>query len=102
MIKRQLGMGTPRTFGLHPDSVRLYKPKRQFPDYRTRGISMHAITRSGSPGLATYTWISVIGLLAVASARAQGEDVVKKLEGFDAYMEKVLKDWNAPGVGVGI
>jgi CubicO group peptidase (beta-lactamase class C family) len=44
----------------------------------------------------------VIVLLAVASARAQGEDVVKKLEGFDAYMEKVLNDWNAPGVGVGI
>jgi CubicO group peptidase (beta-lactamase class C family) len=29
-------------------------------------------------------------------------DISKKLQGFDAYMEKVLKDWNAPGVGVGI
>jgi CubicO group peptidase (beta-lactamase class C family) len=29
-------------------------------------------------------------------------DVTKRLEGFDAYMAKVLKDWNAPGVGVGI
>jgi len=26
----------------------------------------------------------------------------KKLNGFDAYMTKILKDWNAPGVGVGI
>ncbi len=25
-----------------------------------------------------------------------------KLQSFDAYMEKLLKDWNAPGVGVGI
>lgn len=25
-----------------------------------------------------------------------------KLQGFDAYMRKTLKDWNAPGVGVGI
>jgi len=35
-------------------------------------------------------------------ATAQGLDVTKKLEGFDAYMAKTLKDWNAPGVGVGI
>jgi len=29
-------------------------------------------------------------------------DVTKKLQGFDAFMEKTLKDWNAPGIGVGI
>lgn len=34
--------------------------------------------------------------------RAQESDVTKKLQGFDAYMEQTLKDWNAPGVGVGI
>ncbi len=33
---------------------------------------------------------------------AQDRDIGKKLEGFDQYMEKVLKDWNVPGVGVGI
>ena len=38
------------------------------------------------------------GLLAQAPAR----DVAKKLGDFDAYMAKTLKDWNAPGVGVGI
>ncbi|HEY6945197.1 MAG TPA: serine hydrolase [Candidatus Acidoferrum sp.] len=37
-----------------------------------------------------------------ASARAQEADVAKKLQGFDAYMEQALKDWNTPGVGVGI
>src|SRR6516162_8719475 len=35
-------------------------------------------------------------------ARAQEADVTKKLQGFDAYMEQTLKDWNTPGVGVGI
>jgi hypothetical protein len=29
-------------------------------------------------------------------------NVTKRLEGFDAYMAKVLKDWNGPGIGVGI
>jgi hypothetical protein len=29
-------------------------------------------------------------------------EIAEKLTGFDAYMEQLLKDWNAPGVGVGI
>jgi CubicO group peptidase (beta-lactamase class C family) len=36
------------------------------------------------------------------SAWGQDTDVAKKLQGFDAYMEQTLKDWNTPGVGVGI
>jgi CubicO group peptidase (beta-lactamase class C family) len=36
------------------------------------------------------------------SAAAQTVDVNQRLEGFDAYMAKTLKDWNAPGAGVGI
>jgi CubicO group peptidase (beta-lactamase class C family) len=32
----------------------------------------------------------------------QQTEIVDKLQDFDAYMEKLLKDWNAPGVGVGI
>ncbi|HMK38229.1 MAG TPA: serine hydrolase domain-containing protein, partial [Bacteroidota bacterium] len=35
-------------------------------------------------------------------AAAQEAPVPQRLEGFDAYMEKVLKDWNVPGAGVGI
>ena len=34
--------------------------------------------------------------------QAQGIDINKRLQGFDQYMEKILNDWNAPGVGVGI
>lgn len=36
------------------------------------------------------------------AARAQEPDVANKLQGFDSYMEQVLKDWNTPGIGVGI
>ena len=36
------------------------------------------------------------------SAAAQGINATQALEGFDAYMARTLKDWNAPGVGVGI
>jgi CubicO group peptidase (beta-lactamase class C family) len=44
-----------------------------------------------------------LGLLIFPhSARAQEPDVTKKLDGFDAYMAQVLKDWNTPGIGVGI
>src|SRR5205823_5820573 len=48
---------------------------------------------------------AVAGLFLFVAAfggRAEAIDVTQKLEGFDAYMAKTLKDWNAPGVGVGI
>src|SRR5713226_30791 len=54
--------------------------------------------------LARYS-VSVATLLVLVTqtlAQDNGNDLTKKLQGFDAYMEKVLKDWNAPGVGVGI
>ncbi|MFY9555420.1 MAG: serine hydrolase [Blastocatellia bacterium] len=35
-------------------------------------------------------------------AQDNGADISRKLQGFDAFMEKTLKDWNAPGIGVGI
>jgi CubicO group peptidase (beta-lactamase class C family) len=50
-------------------------------------------------------WMFIVALVALASPgrlMAQAEDITSKLQGFDAYMEKTLKDWNAPGVGVGI
>jgi CubicO group peptidase (beta-lactamase class C family) len=44
-----------------------------------------------------------LALMSVALvAQAQETDIAKKLQGFDAYMEQTLKDWNTPGVGVGI
>jgi CubicO group peptidase (beta-lactamase class C family) len=48
-------------------------------------------------------FVFVVALMTFGlAARAQTPDVSKKLEGFDAYMEQTLKDWNTPGVGVGI
>jgi CubicO group peptidase (beta-lactamase class C family) len=49
-------------------------------------------------------WVVVAGLLSLlaGNAAAQAIDVTTRIEGFDAYMAKTLKDWNAPGVGVGI
>lgn len=44
----------------------------------------------------------LIGLLHPSVLPAQGEEHSSKLEGFDHYMEKVLQDWNAPGVAVGV
>src|SRR5712692_6080831 len=51
----------------------------------------------------TCTRVAVALLMACAwCAAAQSVDVAKKLEGFDDYMAKVLKDWNGPAIGVGI
>jgi CubicO group peptidase (beta-lactamase class C family) len=58
-------------------------------------------------------WNRLISLLGVAAfcllalaltpgIKAGDQEIAKKLDGFDAFMEKVLKDWNAPAVGVGI
>jgi CubicO group peptidase (beta-lactamase class C family) len=41
-------------------------------------------------------------MIFAPAARAQEPDVTKKLDGFDAYMAQTLKDWNTPGIGVGI
>src|SRR5438067_2059036 len=51
--------------------------------------------------------VALIILASCASLRAQNGnaptiDIDQKLAGFDAFMEKTLKDWNAPGIGVGI
>ena len=57
-------------------------------------------------------FLRLIGLMAIATivlavparTAAQSPDpaVVKKLGNFDAWMTKVIKDWNVPGIGVGI
>ncbi len=43
-----------------------------------------------------------IGAGASAAVAADDPALTQKLKGFDAYMEKVLRDWNVPGIGVGI
>ena len=46
--------------------------------------------------------LGLVLLVCTTAAQAPDVDVTKRLEGFDAYMAKVLKDWNGPGIGVGI
>jgi CubicO group peptidase (beta-lactamase class C family) len=49
-------------------------------------------------------FIATITLLVVAfAAQVNAQpDISQKLQGFDAFMEKTLKDWNGVGIGVGI
>jgi CubicO group peptidase (beta-lactamase class C family) len=62
-------------------------------------------SRIRSTRVACVLFLFTLTLLLLASgpgARAQAPDITSKLTGFDSYMEQVLKDWNTPGVGVGI
>lgn len=66
---------------------------------------MSIIKAEGRSGLRIIGRVFVLILLAIAlgtGLQAQDQAIAKKLQGFDAYMAKVLKDWNVPGVGVGI
>lgn len=40
--------------------------------------------------------------LAPAGLAAQDKAIAGRLKGFDAHMTRLLRDWNAPGIGVGI
>src|SRR5712672_4773732 len=46
--------------------------------------------------------VTVALLISALTANAQETDITKKLDGFDSYMAQILKDWNTPGIGVGI
>ena len=41
-------------------------------------------------------------VIHTGAASAQQPSIDSRLRGFDAYMAQVLKDWNVPGIGVGI
>jgi CubicO group peptidase (beta-lactamase class C family) len=62
----------------------------------------------GAPTLSIKLIVTLIALLMLGicvhgqDKSAAAIDVNQKLAGFDAFMEKTLKDWNAPGIGVGI
>lgn len=44
----------------------------------------------------------ILMMLTISCAGAQDVEISKKLGDFDTFMEKVLKDWNAPGIGIGV
>src|SRR5713226_2472501 len=46
--------------------------------------------------------LTIVVLVVGLNTAAHAQDITQKLAGFDEFMEKTLKDWNAPGIGVGI
>lgn len=44
----------------------------------------------------------VLIAVLVTPARAQDTSATARLAGFDAYMNQVMRDWNVPGIGVGV
>ena len=71
--------------------------------------AMRASGSRGRSGFGPSRWAVAIGFVVLALGATRGaqaqiepDDAARRLEGFDAYMEKVLADWNAPAVGVGV
>jgi CubicO group peptidase (beta-lactamase class C family) len=48
-----------------------------------------------------FFFVCLVAAIASPALRAQ-PSIDARLEGFDAYMAQVLRDWNVPGIGVGI
>jgi len=46
--------------------------------------------------------VALVLMILAPAARAQEPDISKKLGDFDSYMAQTLKEWNTPGIGVGI
>src|SRR3989442_4540473 len=63
------------------------------------GYHHHATRLANSVRIFALTLVLMIFGL---DARAQEPEISNKLQGFDSYIEQVLKDWNTPGIGVGI
>ena len=70
---------------------------------------MHTDESHKRNGLRRSRCVVALGFLMLAlkpgpqiHAQDRTKDISEKLQGFDGYMEQLLKDWNAPGVGVGI
>lgn len=63
-------------------------------------------TRSPSPRRhalrAALTLTAALALASPAALAQRSPSVEARLKGFDQYMTQVMKDWDAPGIGVGI
>ena len=63
---------------------------------------MHTVGHARRFSASIVSIIVLLALFAGPVLEAQDKALAGKMKGFDAYMAKVLKDWNAPGIGVGI
>jgi CubicO group peptidase (beta-lactamase class C family) len=52
--------------------------------------------------LPLFLLIALLASMAAGPVRAQETSVDAKLAGFDETMAQIVKDWNVPGIGVGI
>ena len=53
--------------------------------------------------LAVATFFAALATPAPLAAQAPTPaDVANRLQGLDAYMATVMKDWDAPGIGIGV
>jgi CubicO group peptidase (beta-lactamase class C family) len=52
--------------------------------------------------LLAVTMVLVALASPVRAAETKTPDPARRLDGFDAYMQKVVKDWNVPGIGVAV
>jgi CubicO group peptidase (beta-lactamase class C family) len=59
-------------------------------------------TRLAVPVLAVLLAVPAPPPVHAAKAATKAADPAQRLQGFDAYMEKLVKDWNVPGIGVAI
>ena len=61
---------------------------------------MTSARRSRHPAAVLLSFL--IALASPAAAQQPSLDVDARLQGFDSYVGQVMKDWNVPGLGVGI
>ena len=55
-----------------------------------------------SMAIACAAITATIAMAPAALPAQSAREVETRLQGFDAYMAQVMKDWNAPGIGIGI
>ena len=55
-----------------------------------------------TPLLRRLSFLTIAFALNASAVAAQQPSIDTRLQGFDGYMAQVLKDWNVPGIGVGI
>ncbi|MCA1652396.1 MAG: hypothetical protein LC753_19745 [Acidobacteria bacterium] len=64
----------------------------------TASLRAHARTLTHHLPLTLVLSIVIVSPFVKAADRSLDE----KLKGLDAYMAQLVKDWNAPGIGVGV
>src|SRR4030095_16574720 len=50
----------------------------------------------------TLSLSAALALTSIIVVAQQQDSVEDRLKGFDSYMDQMMKDWNAPGIGIGI